>query len=191
MQIKFSREVDTVAGYARDEAMRTGWYGIGIDHLFLGILRHSDNDVCMLLRGLEVDLDEVKDYLDSRLMQKRPVPYNDFDSVRLTGCAQNIMSLAVYEALKYGSREVLVTHLFLAMIRSEESCIRAWLNDLDYNYRTLGAMMAEQDMLGASPEPAQVEKKETPDKPVDLSGALSEQLRNLFESCSSNSNTIS
>ena len=191
MQIKFSREVDTVAGYARDEAMRTGWYGIGIDHIFLGMLRHSDNDVCSLLRGLEVDLDEVKEFIDSRLMQKKPVPYNDFEKVRMTGCAQNIMSLAVYEALKYGSREVLVTHLFLAMIRSEESCVRTWLSDFDYNYSTLGAMMAEQDMLGVPSEPRHSRINEAPAKPVDLSGALSEQLRNLFESCSSNSNTIS
>lgn len=191
MQISFSSEVDRIAGYARDEAMRTGWYGIGIDHLFLGILRHSDNDVCNLLRGLEVDLAEVKEYIDSSIMRERPVPYNDFDKVRLTRCTQNIMSLAVYEALKYGSKEVLATHLLLAMIRNEESRCRTYLGDFNYNYDTLGAMMAEQDMLGVPSEPRPVGKMETPDQSVDLSGALSEQLGILFESYSNKSNSLS
>lgn len=191
MQIKFSGEVDRIAGYARDEAMRTGWYGIGIDHLFLGILRHADNDVCNLLRGLDVDLAEAKDYIDSLTMKDKPVPYNDFDKVRLTRCTQNIMSLAVYEALKYRSPEVLTTHLMLAMIRNEESCVRNYLSDLSFNYENLGAMMAEQDMLGIPSDPVTPEKKEAPAQSVDLSGALSEQLGILFESFSNNSNTLS
>lgn len=191
MQIGFSREVDKIAGYARDEAMRTGWYGIGIDHLFLGILRHADNDVCSLLRGLEIDLAEAKDYIDSLTMKDKPVPYNDFDKVRLTRCTQNIMSLAVYEALKYHSSEVLATHLLLAMIRNEESCVRNYLSDLNCNYESLGEMMAEQDMLGAPSGPRPLEKKEAPVKSVDLTGALSEQLRILFESYNNKSNTLS
>lgn len=191
MNVRFSGEVDRIAGYARDEAMRTGWYGIGIDHLLLGILRHSDNDVCNLLRGLELDLGEMKEFLDSRLMQDKPVPYNDFDKVRLTRCTQNIMSLAVYEALKYNSPEVLSTHLLLAMIRNEESWGKTYLVNFDYNYENLGAMMVEQEMLGAPSEPRQPAEKETPDQAIDLSGALSEQLGILFESVSNNSNDIS
>ena len=191
MQIRFSGEVDRIAGYARDEAMRTGWYGIGIDHLFLGMLRHADNDVCNLLRGLEIDLAEAKDFVDSMMMKDKPVPYNDFDKVRLTRCTQNIMSLAVYEALKYRSPEVLATHLLLAMIRNEESCVRRYLSDLSYNYDNLGAMMAEQDMLGAPSEPRPLPEKETPARSVDLTGALNEQLGILFESYSNKSNTVS
>ena len=36
MKIKFSQELLTILGYARDEAMRTGCYGIGADHIVLG-----------------------------------------------------------------------------------------------------------------------------------------------------------
>lgn len=191
MQVRFSGEVDRIVGFARDEAMRTGWYGIGIDHLFLGILRHAENDVCNLLRALEIELAEAREYVDSFIMKADSVPYNDFDKVRLTRCTQNIMSLAVYEALKYGSAEVMATHLMLAMIRYEESCVRNYLADMGFNYGNLGAMMAERDMLGAPSGQGPVEKKEAPVQSVDLSGALSEQLGNLFESFSNNSNTLS
>ena len=43
MEIKFSPELLCILNYARDEAMRTGSYGIGPDHLFLGIIRHVEN----------------------------------------------------------------------------------------------------------------------------------------------------
>lgn len=188
MQVKFSKEVDTIAGYARDEAMRTGSYGIGVDHLFLGILRHGDNDVCGLLKGLDLDLSEFKGYIDSFVMQPRAVPYNDFDKVRLTRRGQSVMSLAAYEALRRGGFEVCTSHLFLAMMREGQSCTKTYLEDLGYGYDSLAAMMAEQEMLGV-PKPAQ--EKETPVQKIDLSGALSEQLGILFKSVSEKSNPIS
>ena len=46
MEIKISDELNDIIRYARDEAMRTGSYGIGPDHLFLGILRHGENAAC-------------------------------------------------------------------------------------------------------------------------------------------------
>ncbi len=33
MEIKISDELNTIIGYAREEALRTGSYGIGPDHL--------------------------------------------------------------------------------------------------------------------------------------------------------------
>ena len=49
MKIKFSQELLTILGYARDEAMRTGCYGIGADHIVLGLLRPRANNAS---RGL-------------------------------------------------------------------------------------------------------------------------------------------
>ena len=43
MEIRISEELNSIINYAREEAMRTGSYGIGPDHLFLGIIRHGDN----------------------------------------------------------------------------------------------------------------------------------------------------
>ena len=60
MEIKISDELNDIIRYARDEAMRTGSYGIGPDHLFLGILRHGENAACKVIVGLGVDTDGFK-----------------------------------------------------------------------------------------------------------------------------------
>ena len=60
MDIRVSGELNSIITYAREEALRTGSYGIGPDHLFLGIIRHVDNDAYRILEGLEVDMDQLK-----------------------------------------------------------------------------------------------------------------------------------
>ena len=51
MEIKVSDELNGIINYSRDEAMRTGSYGIGPDHLFLGIIRHEDNNAFRAMGG--------------------------------------------------------------------------------------------------------------------------------------------
>ena len=48
MEIKISDELNNIIRYAREEAMRTGSYGIGPDHLFLGMMRQADTNTCSL-----------------------------------------------------------------------------------------------------------------------------------------------
>ena len=38
MEIKVTEELNRIINYAREEAMRTGSYGIGPDHLMLGLI---------------------------------------------------------------------------------------------------------------------------------------------------------
>ena len=57
MEIKISDQLNGIIKYAREEAMRTGSYGIGPDHLFLGLIRHEDNTAFRALRDLGLDPD--------------------------------------------------------------------------------------------------------------------------------------
>ena len=60
MEIKISDQLNGIIKYAREEAMRTGSYGIGPDHLFLGLIRHEDNTAFRALRDLGLDPEELK-----------------------------------------------------------------------------------------------------------------------------------
>ena len=55
MQLQVSDNLNLVIKYAREEAMRTGSYGIGPDHLFLGIIRQEDNEAFRILQTLGVE----------------------------------------------------------------------------------------------------------------------------------------
>lgn len=137
MQIRISEELNTILLYARDEAMRTGSYAIGADHLMLGILRHADNAACLLLKEMEVDLTAFKRYIDSCLFRDHSVPYSAGDSMSVGRSAQNVINMAAFEALKVGTAEVQPLHLLLALSRAAETASAPWLAGRGVNTRSM------------------------------------------------------
>ena len=60
MEIRISDQLNSIISYSREEALRTGSYGIAPDHLFLGILRHKENAAADALLGVGTNLQELK-----------------------------------------------------------------------------------------------------------------------------------
>ena len=141
MEIKISDELNSIIRYAREEAMRTGSYGIGPDHLFLGMMRHSDNDACRLLAGLGVDIDEFKRFIDSHIFTNESIPYSEADKVSFSRYAQNVLSITVMEASKMNASEATSLHLMLALCRTTENYGQAYLRQHGVDY---GRLLARQ-----------------------------------------------
>ena len=118
MEIKISEELNAIINYARQEAMRTGSYGIGPDHLFLGILRHEDNTACRVLSHLDTDLEEFKQFIDSKIFTNESIPYSEAEHITFSRGAQNVLSITVLEASRSGSRTASSQHLLLGLCRS-------------------------------------------------------------------------
>ena len=95
MEIRISDELNDIIRYSRDEAMRTGSYGIGPDHLFLGLLRHGENAAFKAIVGLGIDEDNFKKFIDSHIFTNEPIPYSESDKISFTRYAQNVLSITV------------------------------------------------------------------------------------------------
>lgn len=134
MEIKLSDELAIIIEYARQEALRTGSYGIAPDHLYLGIIRHTDNNACDILKGLDTDLDEFKDFIDSKIFTNETIPYEDEDNIRLSREAQNVLSLSVLEATRFRSPLADSQHLLLALCRTLSGYGTAYLRDTGIDY---------------------------------------------------------
>ena len=127
MEIRFSDEINEILTLAREEAMRTGSYGIDIDHIFLGILRHRKNDACEMLQELDVDLDDAKVFIDKQILHSESIPYTSVEKIRLTKSSQRLISLAVLEATKLGESQTRPLHLLLAISRDSSSYAHEFL----------------------------------------------------------------
>lgn len=184
MQIKFSDEFNDIAFRARNEALRTGQLGIGVDHLMLGILRHKNNDACRTLSELGIDLKEFKRYIDSRIFQERALTLHDQDAIRPTKAAASVVSIAAYEALKSESPEILSSHLLLAVSRSEGNASREFMASKSVDYNRLHERIRQSGRLKEST------KIRTP-RMEEAASALGEQLTNLFGSVKSKTNLYS
>ena len=147
MQIQISDELNAVIKYAREEAMRTGSYGIGPDHLFLGIIRHEENAAFTSLRSVGVEPADLKAFIDQRIFTNETIPYDQIDHITFSRQAQNVLSITVMEASRLKSPAAMPQHLLLALCRTTESYGQVFLRSHGVDYGRLLAFMEDEGLL--------------------------------------------
>lgn len=135
MEIRISRELNVIINFAKEEAMRTGSYGISPDHLFLGIIRHNDNGAARALKALGIDLEEFKQFIDGKISTDRYIPFSESERISLSRGAYNILSFTILEATRTMSGTALPEHLLLALCKAASGGFgQTWLNDRGTGY---------------------------------------------------------
>ena len=152
MEIKISDQLNGIIKYAREEAMRTGSYGIGPDHLFLGLIRHEDNTAFRALRDLGLDPEELKQFIDGKIFTNETIPYSEIDNINFSRMAQNVLSITIMEATRLKSREAGAHHLLLALCRSGESYGQVCLRNHGIDYGRILSYLEDEGLLLNSAE---------------------------------------
>ena len=147
MEIGISDELNSIINYSREEAMRTGSYGIAPDHMFLGILRHRENTAVDALRGVVIDLEEMKQFIDTHIFTNEHIPYSDIDQVSFSRGAQNVLSYTILEATKLRSAQASSQHLLLALCRVGSSYGSTYLRDLGVDYARIFKYLDRNELL--------------------------------------------
>ena len=171
MQLQVSEELNGIINYSREEAMRTGSYGIGPDHLFLGIIRHEDNHAFTTLQGLGADPAELKQFIDSRVFTNERIPYEELEHINFSRQAQNVLSYTVMEAGRLKSPQACPQHLLLALCRTSESYGQVWLRQRGIDYGRVLSYLEAEGMLSPqkhepSPESAAENEPEGEEAPA-------------------------
>ena len=135
--------------------MRTGSYGIAPDHLILGLLRHRENSGVDALRGLGIDVEELKQFIDSHIFTNEHIPYSEIDSITFSRGVQNVLSFTILEATKLRNRQAGVEHLLLALCRAGDSYGVTYLRDLGVDYGMIYRYMEKNSMIEKGPEETQ------------------------------------
>ncbi len=147
MEISISDALSSIINFSREEAMRTGSYGISPDHLFLGILRHRENTAVDALRGIMVDINEMKQFIDEKIFTNEHIPYEEIDKITFSRSTQNVLSFTVLEATRLRSAQASSQHLLLALCKVENSYGLAYLRDLGAGYSQLYKYMERNELL--------------------------------------------
>ena len=162
MEIKISEALNGIINYAREEAMRTGSYGIGPDHLYLGIVRHEDNHAFRALEALGLPPATLRQYIDERIFTNENIPYAELEHITFSRPAQNILSITILEATRLKSAEATPQHLLLALTRSTGSYGQACCRSHGIDYGRLIAYFEESGLL--------TERQSQPDRAEEEAG---------------------
>ena len=93
MNTGFSNRMKDVFTYVREEVIRLGGESIGVEHLFLGILREGGGTAIDTLKGLGIDPKDLRIIIESNITKKRSITNIDKDSIDFKKQTERILNL--------------------------------------------------------------------------------------------------
>ena len=150
MDSQFSPRIKDVLSYSREEAIRLGNDQIGLEHIFLGILRDGEGIAIDILAGLGINLSEVKIAIENELRTDKEI--DPQASVQLLKSAEKALKLVYLEARALNSQTISTGHLLLAILKDKDSQISTILNEYHINYYILKSRLEDYKQPEAKSE---------------------------------------
>jgi len=141
MDSQFSPRIKDVLSYSREEAIRLGNESIGLEHIFLGILRDGEGVAIEILTNLGINLPDIKQSIEEKLRTGKDV--DSQASVQLLKSAEKALKLVYLEARAFNSPTINTGHLLLALIKDKESMISNILSEYHINYYILKSRLED------------------------------------------------
>jgi len=127
MDSKFSPKIRDVLTYSREEAIRMGNDYIGLEHIFLGILRDGEGVAIDILNNLSVDFYDLKKTIELEIKEDQALESGA--SIQLLKAAEKSLKLVYLEARSMGSNTINTGHLLLALLKDDKALITKILGD--------------------------------------------------------------
>lgn len=137
MSLNFSPSLIDILSFSREESVRLGCYYIGLEHLFLGLLREPNFYVKRILAPILPNIQEVKGKIEKLVDSECDKNQNLTDShkdIPLNHEAEDAIKLSFLEFIKYKSSFIEPEHLLLGILYKKNSNIAKLLKSYNLNY---------------------------------------------------------
>ena len=132
MDSQFSPRLKDVLTYSREEAIRLGNDHIGLEHIFLGILRDGEGIAIEILINLGVNLPEIKKSIEKNLLTNKDI--DSQASIQLLKSAEKALKLVYLEARDLNNSAINTGHLLLTILKERNSLVTELLNEFHVSY---------------------------------------------------------
>lgn len=158
MEAKFSQSARNVLSYSREEALRLGNNYIGLEHLLLGIIRQEKSTAVRVLTYLGVELNKVKDRIESAIEQPSRSEYTKIEQIPLIKQAEKALKITFLEAKQFKSELIGTEHLLLALLKDKDNLATQMLGKFGVNYTDV---KEELKALSSNPKSEDISHEET------------------------------
>lgn len=150
MRRKFAQSLLDVIQYSKEEAIRLGNDYLGPEHLFLGILREPKCDAMEILKGLDINTQDLKTKIENHIKNSNnEFTMDDVDKIIPTKTTDRIQKFMYSEAISLNSEEINTGHLLLAILKVP-SRFSQLLDELNIEYDMIKMAMDLDEFLGPS-----------------------------------------
>ncbi|MBQ7711527.1 MAG: ATP-dependent Clp protease ATP-binding subunit [Bacteroidales bacterium] len=143
-----SEDVKRVVTNARDEAIRLKNGSIGVEHIFLGLLRETDCTAVHALEELGVDLSAIRVRIENSIGQVnsdiRFTPDSELPLLRQT---ETVYRRSYLESIKMKSKEIFTEHLMLAILTERDNLVSQLLERENVDYERFARQVRNMNGL--------------------------------------------
>jgi ATP-dependent Clp protease ATP-binding subunit ClpC len=134
MDAKFSPQVKDILSFSHEEANRLGNSYIGLEHLFLGIVREGDSKAIKVLKYLGVDVQDFRKKLETSIRSENvgDVPTNS--NIPLMKQAEKALKFTYIAAKELKSDMIQPEHLLLAILHDKNNIVSQRLDEQGVDY---------------------------------------------------------
>ena len=151
MEPKLTTHAQRAITNSRDEAIRLKNGAIGVEHLFLGIMRESDCSAISVLTQMGVDLSAVKSRIESTIGQMdSDIRYSLDSEIPMLRQSEKILRLSFLESTRLKSAEIHTVHILLAILQEKENLVAQILKQYNVDFDSCIKQLKEQGSLPPS-----------------------------------------
>ena len=166
----FTKILQKILSYAKEEAARLGNNTVTTDHLFLGILRDGDNDAIDTIKTFGGNPDNIKAEIESVIGTQQYIPYDKAASVKVSKDIEDVYRNLSTELIECNADAPRMTHLLLAIIKESYNTVTPVLRRYGITHESVrnyvmagniaGKETPKEEPAAAKPQPQAAPKQE-------------------------------
>ncbi len=142
MEAKFSARVREVLSFSRQEAIRLKNNYIGVEHLFLGIIKEGNGMAYKMLTDLGIPIDSLRLKIEETISTESET-YSTSQNIPFVRQAERIIKLTYLEARRFQSQQVGTEHLLLAILKDPDNIVTQLLDKNGIDYSKITSLVQE------------------------------------------------
>ena len=134
MKTEFSNRMKDVFTYVREEVLRLGDKSIGIEHLFLGILREGDGTAIRVMKKLGINPKDLREIIENKIVRKNIQSITEKDSIEFKRNTERILKKSIMEQKNLNDSEIKTVHVLLAILLDPTNIVSKSFEDIGISY---------------------------------------------------------
>ena len=144
MKKNFSKRLQTILKYAKEDAIRLGHSCVGSEHLLLGLLKIQSGISSKIFDLYDLDIESVIKMIEDIINTSESTV--TLGHLPLTIRAERILKNAYLEASTRNQKIADNEHLLLAMLREKDGVVYEVLNSLNFDFDTVSELVDGQNI---------------------------------------------
>ena len=135
MEANLSENMRNTVNFSKEEAIRLKNGAIGVEHLYLGMMRVGECSGLNMLAALGVNIAELKERLERQVSNAdADIRYNADSEIAMLRQTEKVLRLSYLESIKVKSKQIRTEHLILAMLQENDNLVSNMLQKSGVDY---------------------------------------------------------